>query len=112
MSFFPTSPANNTTALVNGITYIYNSALSAWKIVPNLSTFRQSYTSSNTAPSSPLAGDLWYKVNQNILFEYINDGTSNNWVDITTPVLTAQSPSSSSVDVNTIITYSYLNMGA
>lgn len=70
------------------------------------------YTSSNTAPSSPLKGDLWYKVDQNILFQYINDGTSNNWVDITTPVLTAQSPSSSSVDVNTIITYSYLNMGA
>jgi hypothetical protein len=31
---FPISPANNATTIVNGITYIYNTSLQAWKIVP------------------------------------------------------------------------------
>ena len=34
MAFFPSTPANNDTTLVNGITYQYNSSLTAWKIVP------------------------------------------------------------------------------
>ena len=45
------------------------------------------YTAANSAPSSPKLGDQWYKIDQNIQFEYITDGTSNNWVDVTTPVL-------------------------
>ena len=46
------------------------------------------YTASNTAPTSPKVGDQWYNVNENILYEYINDGTSNNWVDMSTsPVI-------------------------
>lgn len=39
MAFFPTSPANNATTVVNGITYIYNTALQAWKIVPSGTDF-------------------------------------------------------------------------
>lgn len=35
MAFFPTSPSNNATTIVNGITYIYNTSLQAWKIVPS-----------------------------------------------------------------------------
>lgn len=34
MAFFPSSPSNNATTVVNGITYIYNTTLQAWKIVP------------------------------------------------------------------------------
>jgi hypothetical protein len=33
MAFFPTSPANNTTFVFSGATYIYNSALQNWRIV-------------------------------------------------------------------------------
>ena len=40
------------------------------------------YTAANTAPVSPKVGDQWYIIATDILYEYINDGTSNNWVDI------------------------------
>ena len=53
------------------------------------------YTSSNTAPTSPKLGDLWYKIDQDIIFEYISDGSSNNWVDITTPTVSTQESSAS-----------------
>jgi hypothetical protein len=38
-------------------------------------------TVSQTAPSSPTAGDLWYHSTQARLFVYYNDGTSSQWVD-------------------------------
>jgi hypothetical protein len=45
------------------------------------------YTASNTAPTSPHVGDQWYIIATNVLYEYINDGTSNNWVDIVSPTI-------------------------
>ncbi len=50
--------------------------------------FRGSYgltgiiSQSNTAPSSPQNGDQWYNTFNGILFEYLDDGTSSQWVDI------------------------------
>jgi hypothetical protein len=44
------------------------------------------FTASNTAPVSPNVGDKWYYVASDILFEYINDGDSNQWVDTSSPV--------------------------
>lgn len=38
-------------------------------------------TVSATAPSSPIAGDLWYHSTQARLFVYYNDGSSSQWVD-------------------------------
>jgi hypothetical protein len=43
-------------------------------------------TASNTAPTSPNSGDQWYYIASDILFEYINDGDSNQWVDTSSPV--------------------------
>jgi hypothetical protein len=43
------------------------------------------FTASNTAPSSPNPSDFWYYVADDILFQYINDGDSNQWVDIGSP---------------------------
>jgi len=40
------------------------------------------YTASNTAPVSPSIGDQWYYVANDILFAYLNDGDSYQWVDI------------------------------
>lgn len=45
------------------------------------------YTSSNTAPSTPKFGDEWYKINEDILYVYSTDGTSNFWLDITSASL-------------------------
>jgi hypothetical protein len=47
------------------------------------------YTAANTAPTSPKVGDQWYIISSDILYQYINDGTSNNWVDITSPTMTS-----------------------
>ena len=52
------------------------------------------YTAANTAPTSPKVGDQWYIISSDILYEYINDGTSNNWVDITSPTITSASSGS------------------
>ena len=43
-------------------------------------------TASNTAPVSPSASDFWYYIAGDILFQYINDGDSSQWVDISSPV--------------------------
>lgn len=42
------------------------------------------YTVSSTAPSSPSQGDKWYNTISAIEFTYINDGTSSQWVDVST----------------------------
>jgi len=44
-----------------------------------------SVTISDTAPSSPSAGDLWFKSDEGRLKIYYNDGDSNQWVD-TSPI--------------------------
>ena len=44
-------------------------------------------TASSTAPGSPSIGDLWYDTDTDVLLRYTNDGTSNNWVDITGPTI-------------------------
>lgn len=41
-----------------------------------------SFTASSTAPSGPTVGSQWYDTTSDILFQYINDGTNQVWVDI------------------------------
>jgi hypothetical protein len=44
------------------------------------------YVSSSTAPVSPRVNDMWYDTDNDVLLRYTNDGTSNNWIDITGPI--------------------------
>ena len=44
-------------------------------------------TGGTTAPVNPTVGDLWYDTDIDVLLRYTNDGTSNNWVDITGPTI-------------------------
>jgi hypothetical protein len=46
------------------------------------------YKASNTTPSTANVGDQWYSVTEDILYQYINDGTSNAWVDISSSAVT------------------------
>jgi hypothetical protein len=39
------------------------------------------YTSSATAPVSPSEGDEWFNTDAGILFKYVNDGNSNQWIE-------------------------------
>lgn len=41
-----------------------------------------SISSSNTAPVSPTVGDFWYDTSEDILFQYIDDGTNQVWIDL------------------------------
>ena len=43
------------------------------------------YTASTTPPSSPTTGWQWYNTTTDVLYEYITDGTTPYWVDISSP---------------------------
>jgi hypothetical protein len=50
-----------------------------------------SVTISDTAPSSPNVGDLWWSSTLLTMFVYYNDGTSSQWV-VASPGISASSP--------------------
>lgn len=45
------------------------------------------YVATASAPSSPLQGDFWYETGTDILYQYINDGTSSTWVDVSSALV-------------------------
>ena len=69
-------------------TAVYQNGVRAYKFVAG-----------NTAPSSPAPGDNWWYSAGNVLYQYINDGVSSQWVDVFDP---SYPPSSTSVSANTI----------
>ena len=74
---FPIAPVNGEQATVNGIRYYYSTPYSAWIRVTSAK-----FTASATGPSNPAQGDHWYDTNEDILYEYIFDGTTAYWIDI------------------------------
>ena len=74
---FPVSPTNGQIATINGIRYVYSSTANSWTRISNAK-----YTAAASAPSNPANGDQWYNTQSDILFEYLNDGLNNYWVDI------------------------------
>ena len=46
-----------------------------------------SFTASASAPVSPALGSFWYKTTTDVLYEYINDGTTDYWIDIQTQTI-------------------------
>jgi hypothetical protein len=47
------------------------------------------YTANTAPPSSGnVTGDQWYNTTTNVLYEYLNDGTSKYWIDIQSPTIT------------------------
>ena len=69
----------NTTVLAAGIVTAYKLYGDGSNITGISAVAR--VTVSQTAPSSPTAGDLWYHSTQARLFIYYNDGSSSQWVD-------------------------------
>ena len=43
------------------------------------------YTAASSPPSSPNVGDQWYDIINDVLYEFLNDGTSTYWVDSNSP---------------------------
>jgi hypothetical protein len=106
---FPNSPNDLEITIVNGITYEYSAAKTAWvrrKVSLADITFTGNVTANKvytteirwagnnaifnagityTASTSPVAakvGDQWYNTTNDVLYEYVNDGTTSYWVDI------------------------------
>ena len=44
-------------------------------------------TASNTSPTGNTVGDLWLSLTDETLYLYSYDGVSNNWIDISGPIL-------------------------
>jgi len=73
---FPANPSNGDTHA--GFTY--SSSVGAWKATAGVST-----TLSNTAPTSPSNGDLWWNTNTSKLYISYDDGSSTQWVQAAVP---------------------------
>jgi hypothetical protein len=43
------------------------------------------YTAAISPPGTPKVTDQWYNTSSDVLYEYLNDGTSEYWVDTTSP---------------------------
>jgi hypothetical protein len=43
------------------------------------------YTAASSPPASPSVGDQWYDIINDVLYEFLNDGTSTYWVDSNSP---------------------------
>ena len=75
---FPNSPANGATHTFGGTTYTYSTSVGAW--TAGSSAGGASVTVSETAPSNPAEGDLWFDPSVLKTFVYYNDGSANQWV--------------------------------
>jgi hypothetical protein len=47
--------------------------------------FGITYTAATAPPLYPSVADQWWDTTNSVLYEYLNDGTSNYWVDTTSP---------------------------
>ena len=68
--------------------------------LPFVSGGTVTWDAQTTPPSSPTAGDFWFNTTNGILYQYVNDGDSDQWVDmsgISTP------PASASTIANTVV---------
>ena len=72
---FPDSPSDGDTVTLNGIQYTYNSTSTTWTDISG-----SSMSVSDTSPTSPNFGDLWWNSSDLKLYVYYNDGTTSQWV--------------------------------
>ena len=106
---FSNSPYDTETTIINGITYEYSAAKTAWirrkagvsditfagnvtanKVLTteirwagNNAIFNAGVTyTASTTPGAAKIGDQWYNTTNDVLYEYITDGTTAYWVDI------------------------------
>jgi hypothetical protein len=68
--------------------------------VPFVSGGTVKFDAQSTAPTGSTAGDFWFNTNNGIVYQYVNDGDSDQWVDITG---IATPPSTTSTVANTVV---------
>ena len=82
MSFdFPASPTENQTFdAPNGPKYIYKSPV--WKIASNANVGTAFIHCADTPPTSPSHGQQWFETDSGNTFVWMDDGTSQQWVQM------------------------------
>jgi hypothetical protein len=70
------------TGATNGQVLNWNNTTSKW--TPVNQAGGHAYTEGTTTPSSPTTGDEYYNQTSDILYKYVNDGSSSAWIDIST----------------------------
>lgn len=73
---FPNSPSNGATHVFGGTTYTYNSTKGVWK------ADKDAVAVSDTPPSNPETGALWFDSSVAKTYIYYNDGSSSQWVQL------------------------------
>jgi|694.fasta_scaffold15980_3 hypothetical protein len=68
--------------------------------VPFVSGGTVKWDAQGTAPSSPTAGDFWFNTVNGIVYQYVDDGDTDQWVDISG---VATPPASASTLANTVV---------
>lgn len=58
------------------------------------------FDAQSVAPTGSTAGDFWFNTNNGIVYQYVDDGDSDQWVDITG---VASPPATTSTAANTIV---------
>ena len=81
---FPSAPTNGQTYGQ----YTYDSSKGAWRVTAPAS--QVAVISSATAPSSPVAGALWYNTNDGATYVYYTDVDTSQWVEIRSQIATSQ----------------------
>ena len=75
---FPNSPNNGDTHVVNGKTFIYDTSKGIWSISGAI----QLISVSDSAPTSPVNGDMWFNSADTNTYMYYSDGDSNQWIQL------------------------------
>ena len=75
---FPDSPSNGDTHIVGDKTWTYNTSKTRW--TSSGSGGGSFVTVSDTAPTSPSDGDMWFNSTSLKMFVYYADGSSSQWV--------------------------------
>ena len=106
---FPTNPSNNSTAVVNGITYTFNSSTSSWTRKANTSVGITYTASAGIVPVGPKTGDQWYNTSTDTLYEYTtSDGTYYYWIDIQSPTASSNAITFTGVSAGRSVAYALI----
>ena len=71
-----------TSTPTDGQALVWNNSASEWRPGTVATSGGASVTTSDAAPSSPSAGDLWYNTDAGGLFLYYTDADSSQWVEV------------------------------
>ena len=79
---FPSPATNGQTATVGGVIYTYNSTKGTWtRTGASAASGGASVTVSDTAPTSPSAGNMWWNSLLGKMFIYYADANTSQWVE-------------------------------